>query len=127
MLNNGAIGRDTEVVVAPPALYAADTQRTLRKDIGVAVQDIGNNSFGAHTGNLAAEMCVDAGIKYAIVGHSERRAAVRVRLELSVAVPAVVGTPACRGEVHGADDVPLMVGLDRASLMTSWPPRPSTR
>lgn len=74
MLNNAHLGKDTEVVVSPPALYATDVQRGLRNDVGVAVQDVGNNSFGAHTGNLAAEMCVDAGIHYAIVGHSERRA-----------------------------------------------------
>ena len=76
-LNTGAIGANTEVVVAPPALYAREAQRALRDDVGVALQDVGDHSFGAHTGNHAAEMCTDADIKYAIVGHSERRAGVR--------------------------------------------------
>jgi len=74
-LNAGKLGKDVEVVVAPPAVYAAKVRGELRADVGVATQDISKDSFGAHTGEIAPEMAEDLGIKYAIVGHSERRAA----------------------------------------------------
>lgn len=75
-LNNARLSRNTEVVVAPPALFVGQALSGLRKDVNVAVQDVGDHSFGAHTGNIAPDMCNDLGINYAIVGHSERRAAV---------------------------------------------------
>jgi triosephosphate isomerase len=37
-------------------------------------QDCHPGTFGAHTGDLASEMLKDAGCRYVIVGHSERRA-----------------------------------------------------
>ena len=102
MLNGGNLGADTEVVVAPTALYARDAVNGLRGDVGVAVQDVGANSFGAHTGNLAPEMLVDAGIKYAIVGHSERRAAGEsddvVAAKAAIAVKNGLTAIACIGE-----------------------------
>lgn len=74
-LNGGKLGKGVEVVVAPPAVYAGKVRSDLRSDVGVATQDISANSFGAHTGEIAPEMAKDLGIEYAIVGHSERRAA----------------------------------------------------
>ena len=43
--------------------------------VGVGAQDVSDQAApGACTGEIAAEMLVDAGCGYAIVGHSERRA-----------------------------------------------------
>lgn len=71
----GSMPDDREILVCPPAtligLFAAEFS-----DEGVAIggQDCHPDPFGAHTGDLSAEMLADAGAAYVIVGHSERRA-----------------------------------------------------
>ncbi len=71
----GAMPDDREILVCPPAtlvgLFAAEFS-----DEGVAIggQDCHPKAFGAHTGDVSAEMLADAGAAYIIVGHSERRA-----------------------------------------------------
>lgn len=71
-LNSGLVAGANEVVVAPPAVHLTEVKKTLRKDFGVAGQD-SFASTGAHTGELPAALLKDLSIKYAIVGHSERR------------------------------------------------------
>ena len=41
--------------------------------VAVGGQDCSPEAFGAHTGDISAEMLKDAGASYVIVGHSERR------------------------------------------------------
>jgi len=63
-----------ELVVAPPftALDAAkDGLSTPRWSL--AGQNVAAHAAGAYTGEIAAFMLFDAGCRYAIVGHSERR------------------------------------------------------
>ena len=38
------------------------------------MQDVNNKSFGAFTGDHSPEMLASLGLKWAITGHSERRA-----------------------------------------------------
>ncbi|MEE2783800.1 MAG: triose-phosphate isomerase [Pseudomonadota bacterium] len=66
---------DVDVVLCPPSVYVADLVRTLGDATRVACggQDVGIQLSGAHTGELAAEMLADAGARWVIVGHSERR------------------------------------------------------
>lgn len=40
MLNQMTLTSETEVVVAPPALYSHKVKSELRTDVGVAVQDV---------------------------------------------------------------------------------------
>jgi len=80
-LVNGIVdGRDdvtsAEVLICPPYILiprAADALNG-RKDIALGAQDLDINQNGAFTGQISASMLVDAGCKYVIVGHSERRA-----------------------------------------------------
>jgi triosephosphate isomerase (TIM) len=63
-----------EIVVGPPftALRAvADAARGSK--IGVAAQDVHWDKEGAHTGDIAPGMLLDAGCTRVIIGHSERR------------------------------------------------------
>ena len=46
---------------------------TLRKDIAIAAQDCSATGMGAYTGELSAAMLADYGVKWVILGHSERR------------------------------------------------------
>ena len=65
---------DRQVVIAPPftALYSVGA--TLKASgIGLAAQNLSENSDGACTGEVSARMLADMGCTYVIVGHSERR------------------------------------------------------
>ncbi len=67
---------NAEVLICPPYILiprAADALNG-RDDISLGAQDLGINKNGAFTGQISASMLVDAGCKYVIVGHSERRA-----------------------------------------------------
>ena len=41
--------------------------------VGIGAENCNANASGAYTGELATNMLVDAGCKYVIIGHSERR------------------------------------------------------
>lgn len=63
-----------EVVVCPPALYlelASDIAQ--QNDFNCGAQNLSQYKAGAYTGEISAEMIKSAGVKYAILGHSERR------------------------------------------------------
>lgn len=63
-----------ESVLLVPALHVAAVAAAVAgSDIGVGAQDVHAEPDGAHTGSLSASMLVDAGCRYCIVGHSERR------------------------------------------------------
>ena len=42
--------------------------------VGIGAENMHAETFGAYTGEISAPMLVDAGVKYVILGHSERRA-----------------------------------------------------
>ncbi len=64
-----------DVLICPPATLL---ERAARLCEGTAIscggQDCHTEPKGAHTGDISAEMLVDAGAEYVILGHSERRA-----------------------------------------------------
>jgi len=73
-LNAGEITADVEVICAPPMVYLPKVQSTLDRKFQLAAQNCWVGAGGAYTGEVAAEMLVDAGIPWVILGHSERRA-----------------------------------------------------
>ena len=66
--------RHCDIVVAPPftALWAA-AQAAEGSSIAIAAQDLYWESQGAFTGEVSPGMVAEAGCRYAILGHSERR------------------------------------------------------
>ena len=63
-----------EVGICPAFLSLAGVSLVLRESvIGVGSQDVFWKSGGAFTGFVSAEMVRDAGCRYAVIGHSERR------------------------------------------------------
>jgi triosephosphate isomerase len=70
----GVSGSNVETVVCPPftALYAVST---ILQDSAVALgaQNVHWEKEGAFTGEIAAPMLKEMSVRYAIVGHSERR------------------------------------------------------
>jgi triosephosphate isomerase len=64
-----------EVIVCPPATLVALARVEARGSrLAIGAQDCHQAPSGAHTGDISAEMLVDAGAAAIIVGHSERRA-----------------------------------------------------
>ncbi|HXY54451.1 MAG TPA: triose-phosphate isomerase [Nitrospirota bacterium] len=66
--------RDRDVVLAPP-FTALQAVAEAIKGTGVALsaQNLHWEDKGAFTGEISAEMLLDLGCKYVIIGHSERR------------------------------------------------------
>jgi triosephosphate isomerase len=78
-----AVAAAAEVVVCPPFVYLADVARLLAgSPVALGGQDVCAEEPGAHTGEVAASMLADVGCRFAIVGHSERRAMYGVGDEL---------------------------------------------
>lgn len=66
------------VVICPPATLIERMSRALGgSPVEVGGQDLHAESAGAYTGDICAEMLVDAGARWVIIGHSERRSAYR--------------------------------------------------
>jgi triosephosphate isomerase len=63
-----------EVVVSPPfTALRAVAQAVKGSNIAVAAQNVHWDKEGAHTGDIAPGMLVEAGCTHVIIGHSERR------------------------------------------------------
>lgn len=65
-----------QVYLAVPftAIYpAAEKVQGLKSPIVIGAQNMNDASEGAFTGEIAAKMLIDAGAKFVILGHSERR------------------------------------------------------
>ena len=68
-------GRWCDVALCVPAVCISAAVRAMRETrVGIGAENCNANASGAYTGEIAANMLVDAGCKYVILGHSERRA-----------------------------------------------------
>ncbi|MHA7811493.1 MAG: triose-phosphate isomerase [Marinobacter adhaerens] len=82
-LDNGV-----EVVIIPPAIYVPDVVASAGDVLSVGVQNAAQWASGAYTGEISADMALDQGCQYALVGHSERR---QLFAETDAAVAEKVG------------------------------------
>jgi triosephosphate isomerase (TIM) len=65
-----------DMAICPPAtLLAAIAETVSGSPLAVGGQDCSPYPQGAHTGDISAAMLADAGARYVIIGHSERRQA----------------------------------------------------
>ena len=68
-------GRWCDVALCVPAVCISAAVRAMRETrVGIGAENCNANASGAYTGEIAANMLLDAGCKYVIIGHSERRA-----------------------------------------------------
>ncbi len=66
---------ETEIAVCPPFVYLSDVLAALESStVAVGAQNVSEHEGGAFTGEIAPAMLADLGCRFAIVGHSERRA-----------------------------------------------------
>lgn len=62
-----------KVLICPPATLVSRVAEVAGPEVEVGGQDCHAKVSGAYTGDVAPEMLVDAGAKWVILGHSERR------------------------------------------------------
>lgn len=72
---SAAMPAEVDVMIAPPALYLTRFAKNSTRKIEVGAQDVSHREEeeGAFTGEVSAAILKSAGVRYAIVGHSERR------------------------------------------------------
>ncbi|KAK3074622.1 triosephosphate isomerase [Teratosphaeriaceae sp. CCFEE 6253] len=102
-LNDAPCDSNTEVVIAPPALYLLLTREHLRAGIEVAAQNVFDQPNGAFTGEISVAQLKDSGITWTLLGHSERRVVLQetdafVAKKTKSAIEGGVGVILCCGE-----------------------------
>ena len=67
-------GRWCDIALCVPAVCIPAAVRAMRETrVGIGAENCHAAAKGAYTGEISTEMLVDAGCKYVIIGHSERR------------------------------------------------------
>lgn len=66
--------KKVETIICPPYVYLAEFGRATSDKMRLGSQDISLQEKGSHTGEISVAMLKSLGVKYVIVGHSERRA-----------------------------------------------------
>ena len=98
------LGKGCGVAVCVPFPYLAQVSAKLAGSaIGFGSQDVSEHEKGAYTGEVSAAMLNDFGVRYAIVGHSERRTLFgdtneRVAAKTERAIAAGITPIVCVGE-----------------------------
>ncbi len=116
-----------DLLVCPPATLVAAAAAALGgSGIAVGGQDSHPAEKGAHTGDIAPEMLADAGARYVILGHSERRtdhgeddALVRAKAEGArrAGLVAIV----CVGETRAERESGIALDIVRGQVRGSVP------
>lgn len=73
-LKNLVVNPDVDVVYCVPAIDIVPVVEAVKgTNVAVGAENMYFEESGAYTGEISAAMLVDAGVKYVIIGHSERR------------------------------------------------------
>jgi triosephosphate isomerase (TIM) len=128
---SGVAGKADLLVCPPATLIAAFAEKARSsgvssKAFAIGAQDCHPKAFGAHTGDLSAEMLADAGASAVIVGHSERRTDhgerdVLVREKAEAAWRAGLTAIVCIGETLHQRDSGQTLAICRGQLNGSLP------
>ena len=117
------IPRPVDVLICPPfTLIAAACGR----GVAIGAQECHSKASGAHTGEISADMLVEAGASYCIVGHSERRGDngetdADVRAKAEAAIAAGMTAIVCVGETMVERDAGNAVAVVKRQLAGSLP------
>jgi triosephosphate isomerase len=122
------VAAKADLLVCPPATLIAAFAAKLAGSKGLAIggQDCHPKPSGAHTGDISAEMLVDAGASAVIVGHSERRADhgeddSLVRQKAEAAWRAGLTAIVCIGETQSQRDAGQTLDICGGQLQGSLP------
>jgi triosephosphate isomerase len=126
-----AIGRSAaryphvSVGLAPPFTLVQSMAEAV-EELAVGGQDCHTQSSGAFTGDVSAAMLVDAGARFVIVGHSERRALhgetdALIRTKAEAAQAADLSVIVCVGETEAERDAGSAEAVVTGQLEGSLP------
>lgn len=116
---------DADVIIAPGFLAIATVAKALGGgSVAVAGQDCHWETKGAFTGEVAAAQLLDAGCRYVIVGHSERRQLMgetegAVNLKARAALAVRLTPIICIGETLTERDAGTTLGVVGRQLDTA--------
>lgn len=66
--------KEVDIVVCPPFTALSEVSKAIiESNIRLGAQNMSEQNYGAHTGEIAAGMLRDLSVRYVILGHSERR------------------------------------------------------
>jgi len=106
-----AVGEGTvDVAVFPPFPYLMPVGHTLgQRGVVLGGQDCSAEANGAFTGQVSADMLVDIGCKWVVIGHSERRHGLGegdalLHEKLHIALETGLGVVFCVGETREERD-----------------------
>ena len=74
LVQNSTVNSEVEVVIFPPSLLVDTVFTAAHGALAVGLQNISQQAHGAFTGELSVAMAKEAGCRWSLVGHSERRA-----------------------------------------------------
>lgn len=117
------------ILLCPPAtLLAAMADAVSGSAIMLGGQDCHFSEAGAHTGDISAQMLVDAGARQVILGHSERRAdhsetSTIVAAKAAAAHAAGLVAIICLGETEAERDAGRTLEVVLSQLTQSLPDR----
>jgi triosephosphate isomerase len=115
-----------EVVVAPPFTSIESACSARKSDlIGIAAQNVYYRQTGAFTGEVSLPMLEEAGCKYVIIGHSERRHVFGetnedLEKKLIAALESQVLPIFCVGELLEERESGSMEKVISAQLQSAW-------
>lgn len=118
---------DVEILLCPPATLLHRMHEVLSGSaIAVGGQDCHAAGQGAHTGDISAPMLADAGARFVILGHSERRTdhgetSEQVAAKLRAAHAAGLVAVVCIGETLSQRDKGQTLAVVGAQLAASLP------
>ncbi len=74
-MGSDEVKTDVQMIMAVPFPYLVTINKYLDKspNIAIAAQDISDKASGAFTGQVSGAMLASIGVKYVLIGHSERR------------------------------------------------------
>jgi len=111
-----------DVLLCPPFVYLAElVELAAGRHLHIGAQDVAVEETGAFTGEVSAAMLHDVGCRYAIVGHSERRALYgdtddRVAGKVMAALRAGLSPILCVGETLAEHDAGQTLPVVRRQL-----------